>query len=115
MLFRMPSSAYSGHLAANGSRENIRSWLYRVAHNQARNRQTSYDRRFAAPLDGEIETMLDERTPERADSLRRKNFGELASAIGLALGARARMPASARRGHYGIGESPRSWGFRPPQ
>jgi RNA polymerase sigma-70 factor (ECF subfamily) len=70
------------HLAANGSRENIRSWLYRVAHNQARNRQTSYDRRFAAPLDGEIETILDERTPERA-LLEKEKFRELASAIGL--------------------------------
>ena len=38
------------HLSAGGSQENIRSWLFRVAHNQARNRQTSYDRRFSAPL-----------------------------------------------------------------
>jgi DNA-directed RNA polymerase specialized sigma24 family protein len=41
------------HLAAGGSQENIRSWLYRVAHNHARNRQTSYDRRFSAPLGGQ--------------------------------------------------------------
>src|ERR1700685_3214528 len=39
------------HLSAGGSRENIRAWLFRVAHNQARNRQTSYDRRFSASLD----------------------------------------------------------------
>ena len=70
------------HLAADGSRENIRSWLYRVAHNQARNRQRSYHRRFAAPLDGEIETMLDERTPERA-LLEKEKFQGLASAIRL--------------------------------
>src|SRR6202142_3312846 len=38
------------HLSAGGSQENIRSWLFRVAHNQARNRQMSYDRRFSAPL-----------------------------------------------------------------
>src|ERR1700723_4342777 len=54
------------HLAAGGSQENIRSWFYRVAHNQARNRQTSYDRRFSAPLDDAgAESVLDEATPER--------------------------------------------------
>src|SRR5277367_204466 len=46
------------HVACGGSQENIRSWLFRVAHNQARNRQTSYDRRFSAPLDG-VESALD--------------------------------------------------------
>src|SRR5271167_3085323 len=70
------------HLAAGGSQENIRSWLYRVAHNQARNRQTSYDRRFAAPLEGEIDTRLDERTPERV-VLEKEKFRHLASAIRL--------------------------------
>src|SRR3984893_19116475 len=54
------------HLAAGGSQENIRSWLYRVAHNRARNQQTSYDRRFAAPLDDGAESILDEATPGRA-------------------------------------------------
>src|ERR1700735_4567824 len=39
------------HLAAGGAQDNIRSWLFRVAHNQARNRQKSYDRRFSAPLE----------------------------------------------------------------
>src|SRR5258708_7027097 len=34
------------HLAAGGTQHNIRGWLFRVAHNQARNRQTSYHRRF---------------------------------------------------------------------
>ena len=70
------------HLAIGGSEENIRSWLYRVAHNQARNRQTSYDRRFATPLAGEVDTMLDERTPERA-MLEKEKFRQLASAIWL--------------------------------
>src|SRR6266851_1563965 len=37
------------HLAAGGSQENIRSWLFRVAHNGARNRQNRYDRNFSAP------------------------------------------------------------------
>ncbi len=70
------------HLAAGGSQENIRSWLYRVAHNRARNQQTSYDRRFAAPLEGVIDTMLDERTPERA-VLDKEKFRRLGSAIRL--------------------------------
>jgi RNA polymerase sigma-70 factor, ECF subfamily len=68
------------HLAAGGSQENIRSWLYRLAHNRARNRQTSYDRRFARPLGDEIDTRLDERTPERA-LLEREKLRHLASAI----------------------------------
>src|SRR5580692_9556533 len=50
------------HLAAGGSQENIRSWVFRVAHNQARNRQNSYHRRFGEPLDGEIDRMLDQTT-----------------------------------------------------
>ena len=32
------------HLDAGGSQENIRSWLFRVAHNGGRNRQKSYER-----------------------------------------------------------------------
>jgi RNA polymerase sigma-70 factor (ECF subfamily) len=70
------------HLAGGGSEENIRSWLYRVAHNQARNRQTSYARRFAAPLSDEINTRIDERTPERA-ILEKEKYRRLASAIRL--------------------------------
>jgi RNA polymerase sigma-70 factor (ECF subfamily) len=69
------------HLAAGGSQENIRSWLYRVAHNQARNRQTSYERRFSAPL-GEVDTILDEATPERA-VLEKEKFRRLGKAIRL--------------------------------
>ncbi len=53
------------HLAANGSRDNIRPWLFRVAHNQARNRQQSYHRRFADPLDASLGLLLDQATPER--------------------------------------------------
>lgn len=69
------------HLAAGRSQENMRAWLYRVAHNRARNRQTSYDRRFSGPLEGvEIDTMLDERTPERR-MLQLEKFGQLAGAV----------------------------------
>ncbi len=53
------------HLSSGGSQENIRSWLFRVAHNRARNCQTSYDRRFSAPLEDGAESALDEATPER--------------------------------------------------
>src|SRR5271170_4712315 len=70
------------HLAAGGSDENIRSWLYRVAHNRARNRQNSYDRRFSTPLDGESDTILDEATPEQA-VLEKEKFRRLANAIPL--------------------------------
>src|SRR6516162_11778359 len=52
------------HLASGGSQENIRGWVFRVAHNQARNRQGSYHRRFGEPLDFEIDARLDETTPE---------------------------------------------------
>jgi RNA polymerase sigma-70 factor (ECF subfamily) len=52
------------HLASGGSQENIRGWVFRVAHNQARNRQDSYHRRFGEPLDLETDARLDETTPE---------------------------------------------------
>jgi RNA polymerase sigma-70 factor (ECF subfamily) len=69
------------HLSAGGSQENIRSWLFRVAHNQARNRQNSYDRRFSARLDdAAAEGVLDEATPERA-LLEKEKFRRLRSAI----------------------------------
>src|SRR5258708_11458829 len=51
------------HLASDGTQENIRGWLFRVAHNQARNRQTSYHRRFTEPLDGEMEFFAGVATP----------------------------------------------------
>lgn len=70
------------HLAAGGSRENIRSWLFRVAHNHARNCQNSYHRRFSAPLDPEIDRILDEATPERA-VLEKERFRQLGNAIRL--------------------------------
>ena len=47
-------SDFASPLESGNAQENIRSWLFRVAHNQARNRQTSYQRRFATPLDGSL-------------------------------------------------------------
>jgi RNA polymerase sigma-70 factor (ECF subfamily) len=69
------------HLASGGSQENIRSWLFRVAHNRARNRQNSYDRRFAAPLDAGTDSILGDATPERA-VLEKEKFRRLGKAIG---------------------------------
>jgi RNA polymerase sigma-70 factor (ECF subfamily) len=70
------------HLASGGSQENIRSWLFRVAHNQARNRQTRYDRRFAAPLEDGMDCALDQATPEQA-VLEKEKFRRLGKAIRL--------------------------------
>jgi RNA polymerase sigma-70 factor (ECF subfamily) len=68
------------HIAAGGSQESIRSWLFRVAHNQARNRQASYHRRFAAPLDDSLDVLLDPATPER-QLLEKEKSRRLRSAI----------------------------------
>jgi RNA polymerase sigma-70 factor (ECF subfamily) len=68
------------HLASGASQENIRSWVFRVAHNQARNRQSSYHRRFAEPLDVEIDVILDQTTPERV-VLEKEKFRQLGKAI----------------------------------
>jgi RNA polymerase sigma-70 factor (ECF subfamily) len=70
------------HLAAGGSQENIRSWIFRVAHNQARNRQSRYERRFAAPLEERIDSIADESTPETA-VLEQEKFLRLKKAIRL--------------------------------
>lgn len=70
------------HLASGGSKENIRSWLFRVSHNAARNRQNRYDRRFAAPLEDSLHSALDEATPERA-VLEKEKFRTLRKAIRL--------------------------------
>src|SRR5690348_4553419 len=70
------------HLASAGSQENIRSWLFRVAHNAARNRQNRYERRFAAPLEDGLHWASDEATPERA-VLEKEKFRRLRNAIRL--------------------------------
>jgi len=53
------------HLSAGGSQENIRGWLFRVVHNDARNRQSSYDRRFGRALDPDFDSVSQESTPEQ--------------------------------------------------
>jgi RNA polymerase sigma-70 factor (ECF subfamily) len=68
------------HLTSGASQENIRSWVFRVAHNQARNRQSSYHRRFGEPLDVEIDVVLDQATPEQV-VLEKEKFRQLGKAI----------------------------------
>jgi RNA polymerase sigma-70 factor (ECF subfamily) len=67
-------------LAGGAAHENARAWLFSVAHNQARNRQKSYHRRFGAPLEDGTLQMLDESTPEHA-VLKKEKFRQLSSAI----------------------------------
>ena len=67
-------------LAGGAAPENGRAWLFSVAHNQARNRQKSYHRRFGRPLEDGALKMLDESTPERA-VLKKEKFRRLSSAI----------------------------------
>jgi RNA polymerase sigma-70 factor (ECF subfamily) len=54
------------HLGSGGSQQNIRGWLFRVAHNSARNRQHSYDRRFGKSLHPDLDSISEEATPEQA-------------------------------------------------
>ena len=70
------------HLASDGTQENIRGWLFRVAHNQARNRQKSYHRRFSEALDREMDFQADDATPEQR-VLRKEKFQRLAAAVRL--------------------------------
>jgi RNA polymerase sigma-70 factor (ECF subfamily) len=74
------------HLSSGGSQENIRSWLFRVAHNGARNRQNRYERRFSAPIDPEMDASVDEATPERA-ILEKEKFRQLERAMGQLTGS----------------------------
>src|ERR1700674_4487183 len=70
------------HLTSGGSQENIRGWLFRVAHNQARNRQNRYDRNFSAASDVAMDVVSHEATPERA-VLEKEKFQQLGKAIRL--------------------------------
>jgi RNA polymerase sigma-70 factor (ECF subfamily) len=70
------------HLASGGSQQNIRSWLFRVAHNGARNRQQSYDRRFGKALAEDLDSIADEATPEQI-VLEKEKHRRLGKAIRL--------------------------------
>jgi RNA polymerase sigma-70 factor (ECF subfamily) len=56
--------------------------VFRVAHNAARNRQQSYDRRFGDQLDSDLESIADEATPEQV-VLEKEKQRRLARAIQL--------------------------------
>ena len=68
------------HVAAGGSQENIRSWLFRVAHNRARNCQKSYARRLGGHLNPGFDLISHEATPEQA-VLAKEKFHRLDKAI----------------------------------
>lgn len=70
------------HLASGGDQENIRAWVFRVAHNLARNRQTSYHRRFGETLDGGKDFPAEDATPEQL-VLGKEKLRRLAAAIQL--------------------------------
>lgn len=72
--------ALQRHVTGGGSQENIRSWVFRVAHNRARNQQSSYHRRFAEPFDSELHVVSDATTPERL-VLEKEKVRRLASAL----------------------------------
>jgi RNA polymerase sigma-70 factor, ECF subfamily len=68
------------HLAANGSQPNIRSWLFRVAHNRARNCQQSYAQRMGGPLDPGFDAASNDATPEQT-ALANERFRHLNTAV----------------------------------
>ena len=70
------------HLVSGGLQDNIRSWLFRVAHNRARNRQQSYDRRFGTQLDLDADSISPTATPEQV-VLEKEKFRRLGRAIRL--------------------------------
>jgi len=68
------------HLAAGGSRDNIRSWLFRVAHNGARNCQQSYARRMGESLEPIAGAASGEASPEQV-VLAKERFERLNAAV----------------------------------
>lgn len=73
------------HLASGGDKENIRGWLFRVAHNAARNRQASYQRRFSETLDGGDDFPAEDATPEQV-VLEKEKLRRFAAAVQLLTG-----------------------------
>jgi RNA polymerase sigma-70 factor (ECF subfamily) len=70
------------HISSGGAQDNIRGWVFRVAHNQARNRQGSYQRRFGESLDVDKQAPVDKSTPERM-VLEKERYRRLEQAIRL--------------------------------
>jgi RNA polymerase sigma-70 factor (ECF subfamily) len=65
---------------APDSQQNIRSWLFRVAHNRARNHQQSYSQRMREPLDTVFDAASNAATPEQA-ALERERFRRMDKAV----------------------------------
>ena len=65
---------------AADSQQNIRSWLFRVAHNRARNHQQSYSQRMGKPLDTVFDAASSAATPEQA-ALERERFRRMDKAV----------------------------------
>src|SRR5215472_15235568 len=68
------------HLAGGGSQTNIRSWMFRVAHNRARNHQQSYSQRMREPLDAVFDAPSNGATPEQV-ALEREKFRRMDKAV----------------------------------
>src|SRR5271169_4615620 len=68
------------HLTGGGSQENVRGWLFRVAHNRARNYQQSYAQRMGEPIDPYFDTLSHETTPEQA-VLEKEKFLQMEAAV----------------------------------
>lgn len=71
------------HLLAGGSRTNLRSWLYRVAHNLARNMQTAFSarKREAIPEDAGPGALAWSGTSPEEDLLARERCRRLSKAV----------------------------------
>lgn len=65
---------------AHDSHQNIRSWLFRVAHNRARNHQQSYSQRMRESLDTVFDAASNAPTPEQA-ALERERFRRMDKAV----------------------------------
>jgi len=70
------------HLASGGDQQNIRGWVFRVAHNAARNRQASYHRRYGETLDEGKDFPAEFATPEQV-VLEKEKLRRFAVAIHL--------------------------------
>lgn len=67
-------------VTSGSSQQNVRSWVFRVAHNRARNHQSSYYRRFSESFDADLHAVSDATTPEQL-VLEKEKLRRLAKAL----------------------------------